>query len=543
MSRKSTASTEPTTTAIAPAETAIVPVDSGIMAIVDDHTSKKLITDQEAMERLGQAVDIAVQRAEDAIPAAGINLARGTRDWVYGIKLSDYDYNGNKTWYEDGFKTTHSAYIKKTTDEEGFTVLTIERSGLTSDGWTRIDSSPIMYEGEVTVSFDVRINSNIPFDTAQQNVFGNASTYSLATITGVPISEIVRDRWYPVNIKLTIGAVKHLIFELQRNGSISFRKLCVYKGNIANPTWSASPFDTDITIRQAKEEIPSTGINLLRGTRDFSRGVDKYKTTSYCTDGFSAINSLFDFYQDDDGFTVAHVEQYGTSSTATKMIAASVIQGLNPGDRITICLDLKIDDLSQMQSQSMARIDTIRSNSTVGDGLSFSVNDGIQGDVKNNEWYHWIVTTELPSDFTNGNALLFDARINRDGSIHFKKLAVFKGDIANPIWSESPFDVSEVKNAMTLDRIQTVTVTDEIALSDEQFKNPGRWGISSGSLSKIRDLPELPNNTYINLITMRVWSDNTTMQIVIQPATGCFCMRAIDTTWITINPWVCHYAS
>lgn len=246
MARKKTASTEPTTTAITPVETAIVPVDSGIMAIADDHTSTKLITDQEAMERLGQAVDIAVQRAEDAIPAAGINLIRCSRDFTVGRTV----WAGSN--YKDGFYKNSNKFTYSV-DDEGFTVAHIEQDGLSSDSVQNITSSTVLGAkiGDIyTISFMVLVDDMSKLTSKDITRIQTMRSDSSATNTisiNISNDNVQSGIWTKIvrHIEITdsdVVAIK-LMNRLQRNGSLYFKQDAIFKGHIDNPTWSASPFD------------------------------------------------------------------------------------------------------------------------------------------------------------------------------------------------------------------------------------------------------------------------------------------------------------
>lgn len=252
MSRKSTASAEPTTTAITPVETAIAPVDGGIMAVADDHTSKKLITDQEAMERLGQAVDIAVQRAEDAIPAAGINLLLGTRDFTKG----SINLVGSSVYFTDGFLINNPSITSFAKDQYGFTVATMEQHRLTENNSARIDHSVFRVKKGDVITFSCEFMCE-DFSELQTDVLiqayefnENSSSISSVSYTYKELTnnaDKVNGKWVKFRFVKIIdneNTINLLIrFVLARNGKISMKKSYAQFGDIVNPTWSMSPFD------------------------------------------------------------------------------------------------------------------------------------------------------------------------------------------------------------------------------------------------------------------------------------------------------------
>lgn len=246
MSSKKT-TTAPTSTAIAPVENAIVPVDSGVMAIAADHTSNKLITDEEAMERLGEGVNLAVQRAQDSIPAAGINLLRGTRDFVAGTQYVGASSSNRKS---DGFAFNESPQNKYIGDD-GFTVLKVISTSCigslspVDNGATYTAFADIMFTEDTTTSGIVLYSSL--FRLNENNTVSQVQNFPSITRSDVEqkYGQIENNRWYHLKMtwtpKVPDDGASYYITALA--GRSNIKKMGLYKGDIANPTWSASPFD------------------------------------------------------------------------------------------------------------------------------------------------------------------------------------------------------------------------------------------------------------------------------------------------------------
>lgn len=222
--------------------------DTQSLAVVD-HTSRKLITDEEAMERLGQAVDIAVQRAEDAIPAAGINLVVGSRNWnkasVFNEYFAGYGIGGF------GFIQPYEIVNK----ESGFSEIVL--SSTASRAYTSVSLEGITEE---TTSFTISIEicSDSPNDVDYNSVFFAANIYRKSSLIGktnelslsslgINRENLISGKWVKLVMHIDAKGFNNsdslLITITGRPLHLKCRKLAVYPGNISNPTWSASPFD------------------------------------------------------------------------------------------------------------------------------------------------------------------------------------------------------------------------------------------------------------------------------------------------------------
>lgn len=254
----------------------IVVADSPQALATTDHTSKMLITDQEAMERLWQGVDIAVQRAEDAIPAAGINLLRGTRDFTEGSKNRVFNS------FEDGFNGLSQQVFSISYDEQGFGVLTISSTAQ----WQGPYSSYVIISSQlqsdyVTLSFYFYLHSDSIVDEytrivsiaqmKKDNTRRKYISYNARELTGK--DTVPHNKWihavvsFEVDKGIEDGEYFYVKTEISSVGAkVSYKKLKFEWGDIANPTWSASPFDVAqglaLGIGPVERILPSSNIRL-----------------------------------------------------------------------------------------------------------------------------------------------------------------------------------------------------------------------------------------------------------------------------------------
>lgn len=368
----------------------------------------------------------------------GINLIRGSRDFQEGITKSDVTVNGAQNWFTDGFRIVSPGYIKREIDSEGFTVLTIERSGLTSDGWTRIDTSTFEIGGEITVSFDVRINSNIAFDTAQQHIFSSDSTLTFEQVTGVKIAECERDKWYRAIVHIEPKSVRYLVFELQRNGSISFRKICANRGYITNPIYAVNP--ADLALEPVNDM--TTGINLIRGSRDFRQGVQQVWNARYVSDGFNfPTDGNFERVVSDNGFIAAKATLVDASKSRT--IDSNLFK-VYAGETITVSYELMFEDITEIptiptfSTSIWEKAGTKQYTSVV----LKEINGTAFKSLEPNKWYLFKATLTIPSFSEDFGYAILSANIPTDmkSSYYIRGFMAQRGSINRPISSPSPLD-------------------------------------------------------------------------------------------------------
>lgn len=210
----------------------------------------------------------------------------------------------------------------------------------------------------------------------------------------------------------------------------------ISKGGTESSTIEGAQAKLGITALKdalAKVNDCTTGVNLLRGTRDFRIGTELYgNQNSYYVDGFrNASSTPFTFSKDADGFTVASCK-----SSSSELHCP--IFPVSNGETITISFDVKLDNPTEWTSTyiailgiydaSNARVQFVDLTPSVL-GISFD---------KAGEWKHVSYNFKVSNAAAVYGALRLQSRYN--GSFHFKKPCVYEGDFEYAIYSQSPFD-------------------------------------------------------------------------------------------------------
>lgn len=384
----------------------------------------------------------------------GINLLRGTRDFVLGsTQFEDTSNIG----YKDGFSPSSFDFTK---DEDGFTVATTQNDSSTV--FAIITSLVPVKENEiVTVSFDVKLdktaehNLNNYFATieffepnntsrnAYQDIFAN--TFGISDDFGV---------WHSGSLIFNKphkdGYIR--IRAYHRNGQhISFRKFKIERDSVNNPVWSPSPFDIDYINDE------TTGINLLRGTRDFVAGSEDSITIG---GSFICYENGLKIHNNASAVTINkpsgnHVSELifdadklsNTNNTTNAIINMNYIniENITKDDSFTVSFDIFYSEDSLLPNN---RIDSlaIRSKSNLSGNLaggnhersSYGISPSIKGEWQKAKYVF------RPNIETEDVVLTFLLQLYiQSGYVKVKNLLIYKGSINNPIWSPSPFDVAQ----------------------------------------------------------------------------------------------------
>lgn len=410
----------------------------------------------------------------------GINLLRETRDCINGTIVYKNKY------YNDGFRFSNAYSAEITRDNDGF----FEMSNSEEESTTRwVQPSPIknLKKGETyTLSFDYRyivLTSRIR--AIRAFVYKGTSTevdqdfYSTVNVYTDELDKTsIKDgEWYKANIKITIpdnfdenddDAFLGFMFYF-RSGtvatSIAYRKLCVYKGDINHPIWSASPFDNsgssssgsgpvdDAKLAALESRVDAindmtTGINLLRGTRDFKIGIERIASSDYFYDGWSNVsnNPLFSVYTDDEGYTVQKIERFN-DTTAIIARYNTAAGNFKQGDVLTLSFEVMYEDITTVTATALFNIGLLnKSNSTWN--TAFTINRS-EYNFKSGEWKKIVYYFTVPKDVTDDLVLGIGLDLNNKGSVCFRKCKLERGKINNPIWSPSPFDIDYINDETT----------------------------------------------------------------------------------------------
>lgn len=375
----------------------------------------------------------------------GINLLMGTRDFLEGENTSDK----RGSYFPDGFYYTSKASTLFDKDASGFSVLYSLQSSGSSVPWVSSSYVPIdcITSGYVTYGFWFLIDdiSNITDTyTIGSLYFRNSSNanVSINNITlrsiGYSVSNIETGKWYRATMSVNVPdaqEINYFNFSIGLIKGIYFKKMYAYDGRINNPIWSPSPFDVD----RINDE--TTGINLLRGTRDFLRGNEAAGTT-HLYNGWKE-QAAFTDYVDDDGFTVTHVERF-SSVTSTIARYQAVKGDFKAGEVVTFAFDVMVDDTSSFTSTVLGQLGIANKSNSAFISSTAKAIYSRDYNIVAGEWTRIVFPYVFTQDVTEDSYFLVSLTINNNGSVRFKKASLYRGRINNPVYSVSPFDVVQV---------------------------------------------------------------------------------------------------
>lgn len=373
----------------------------------------------------------------------GLNLILGSRDFHIG-KTTNPEHN-IRTY--DGF--TNPGQFDFYTDSDGFTVAHKEQTGLASDSVKYLYSNMvygIKANEPITISVEFMIDDVSKWDAktllqiGQTGIAGLNAATSLGTRDfGVPTPE--SGVWYKGVYHLNVGALTDnnarlgISLLIGRNGSINFRKLMVQRGSINNPIWAPAP--SELVLEPNNDE--TTGINLLRGTRDFIIGSTRFASgnSNFNVDGFSNNNS-FTFSKDSEGYTVA--SKIGTTTgTAYQMMNGFVCESVSPGDAFTFSFEFMVDDLTNFNDVDIASMRLVDSGAVTYDQVVYRTSTLGINSIEANKWYK-VVGHYYPTVSKKNVFVCLTMRTVGKTHINFRKALLNREVIVNPIWSPNPFD-------------------------------------------------------------------------------------------------------
>lgn len=374
----------------------------------------------------------------------GENLLRGTRDFRQGTERIQ---NVVANRYTDGWLFNSPNVTSRYVNDRGFTVLHYKQSGLSSDAFAYSDTC--VYKPEVntvyTLSMKFMADSSVSYSntTVAQLYLLDISGSTLWSDTGITFSKctdetLTFDKWFNLKYNFTLPTVSaseyYLLVRigLPRNGSIHFCELMLQPGKINHPIYIPNPNDIDYI------NDLTTGINLLKGTRDFQIGKERWENQNICTDGFYNQGD-FTFSKESSGFVVASLNKTNAASDYLSL-RSSVITDIPKDRKITVSFEFMTKDKSKLSSD---RICLIQPSSEPGKIIETKIiriyesTSHTISSIQSNEWYKAKYSYLVPE---TAKSLIVLLVLFGDGDINFRKLMVQPGDINNPEWSPSPFD-------------------------------------------------------------------------------------------------------
>lgn len=427
----------------------------------------------------------------------GINLLRGTRDFTIGAESAGVRETDLKV---DGWQVAALTSVSFSKDEEGFGVINLPVFTSSNIFSASVIPNEAISGKQITVSFDIKFQKQ---PTANRNIFqvmgntkvsdgGSSLHTSYVSLTdnveGYTYSNFPVDKWVKVVKTFNIPEytsdyyVRTSIYIYGSFVPFSIRKVKLEVGKVNNPVWSPSPFDsiTDGT----------SGINLLRGTRDFAIGKTLAPNASvYYLDGYYKL-AYHIRGVDKEGFSTITIPN---DTSSDHYIYSSTIP-VSPGDTFTIFFDAKFSNPELYNTNT--QICVIRTTKFGTDGIIESKNmiftaEGLHiFELEPDTWYKFRYGYTIPE--FEGNAYLLVLPIvpkNIESDMTVRKMGVYRGQVVDPIWSPSPFDLAQVDEVLTLDdAIVNLGLTDElhtIKSGDDlnDYDIPGTYACTSTSIA------------------------------------------------------------
>lgn len=198
----------------------------------------------------------------------------------------------------------------------------------------------------------------------------------------------------------------------------------------------------------------TTGINLLKGTRDFRIGANVWANingVNFTDDGIVNTGS-FEFYKDRDGFTVAKKVLTGNTSDRYSNITYLVPENFAVGEKVTLSFEVMLDNVNDYYGEVVARFMTLINKQPATNVTNLGLDAlGInKSQMVSGVWYPAKRTITIPETIGDNSAIRFDFVNLRNGSINFRNIKVERGSINNPIWSQSPFDENDFTTGTNL---------------------------------------------------------------------------------------------
>lgn len=227
-----------------------------------------------------------------------------------------------------------------------------------------------------------------------------------------------------------------------RVDALEARVTPISKGGTESTTLEGAKAKLGITtLIQALAKINdyTTGINLLRGTRDFRLGTISFDSRRF-TDGFNLMSATTT--KDVDGF------YYATSTGGSSSIYTNVIAGLKKGDKVTFSFMVMVNDVSKITADSVNILDIEEVTTTATTKTTYKSLSALglsKATMQNGVWYPVQAVYEV-----SGNDIFVDGLIrdfHGDGfGLNIKMPKAEHGEIGHSIWSASPFDIDYIND-------------------------------------------------------------------------------------------------
>lgn len=413
----------------------------------------------------------------------GINLLRGTRDFTSGsIKHSTMNY------YLDGFYNIGTWAIR-TPDEDGF--IAIGNSGNAESFFSSVFHAK---QGEfITISLDIN-TKEVPTQDCfiQVNAIEGTTAKTLYTVHLQTIVKLVSGECTQACIQYLIPNTTATEFFLgirhPGKNQVELKKFMVQRGHIEHPEWSASPFDIDVI-----NDI-TTGINLLRGTRDWTIHVGT--STPNNTEGFTYNASNYEVSKDLDGRSII---TFNKSLSTPSYINTSVVREFKQGQSYTLFYEVMFHEYpGAINLFGYAH----RNSSNVSKrSANYSVSN--LGEIELNKWYKVVFPFVISDTVDPGDYLFFAIALTK-ANLSLRPLCLYEGNIEHPEWSVSPLDVANSYDFTSLINSAPLllgNISSRIALNTDlnDYVVPGMYSISYTDATKntVLNMPVKDGGTLI----------------------------------------------
>lgn len=242
----------------------------------------------------------------------------------------------------------------------------------------------------------------------------------------------------------------------------------------------------------------TTGINLLRGTRDFYKGIQatglpnnpRYDGVAFSSTHWEVISA-----ENPNEFAIA--KRIAGMSGASHLYFNPLFPEDVNGHAVTMSAEVMFDDVptSSMgifqlyaSSRETTTGSTIATPSLSTFGLNYS-------EIVPNTWYKLVYKRKTPINLAENEYLrvALPGNANEAVSKHYRKVKLELGEINDPIWSASPFDIAEASTALSVDSEVPILgklnnshqfIAADGAQDFNDFTTPGTYSCDSTATSK-----------------------------------------------------------
>lgn len=208
---------------------------------------------------------------------------------------------------------------------------------------------------------------------------------------------------------------------------------------------------SSVDERFAKINDYTTGINLLRGTRDYRQGYKAFGKTGYFIDG-NYVNKTYFSLQKEDWYTT--VSYLGNASSLV-LCVASIIPYSDflgtKGNKVTFSFDIKLESAGIPASTFLMQIYRLPNDNSSGTVLwnaamsSFNIDTSIVG-----KWQKAVYTLELDGTITPNDGIRVSLRSTDAYKYTVRLQMAQENEVKKPIWAEAPEDIDTINDITSI---------------------------------------------------------------------------------------------